>query len=96
MLKYINLVMILLFTVHSCSSAASEDETSTTVTETNTTPPCQQESDGSSRNIEATSTTSGFKSVDVSPKLDALLEAIFRNIRLIILPDLVLGSPDTN
>ena len=39
------------------------------------------------------STTSGFRSVEVSPKFEKSLLATFLKIRLIIFPDLVLGSP---
>ena len=38
-------------------------------------------------------TTSGFKSVDTSPKLSSSLCAILRKIRRIILPERVLGNP---
>ena len=40
-------------------------------------------------------TTSGLRSVDVSPKLVTSLLATFLNIRRIIFPDLVLGNPET-
>lgn len=42
------------------------------------------------------STISGFKSVEISPKLAKSPSAIFRRIRLMILPERVLGSPVTN
>ena len=40
-------------------------------------------------------TTSGLRSVEVSPKLVTSLLATFLNIRRIIFPDLVLGNPET-
>ncbi len=42
------------------------------------------------------STQSGFKSVEVSPKFEVSFEAIFRRILRMILPDLVLGKPLVN
>lgn len=42
------------------------------------------------------STTSGLSKVEISPKFSPSLEAIFLKILLIILPDLVLGRPETN
>ena len=42
------------------------------------------------------STISGFKSVEVSPKLEKSPSAIFRKMRRIILPERVLGKPETN
>lgn len=42
------------------------------------------------------STISGFKSVDVSPKFEKSPSAILRKMRLMIFPERVLGNPDTN